>query len=220
MENNNVVIYTDGSSLIKGDYYESSGGIIITVDGSEVYRYGEYFPNGTNSKGEVYAMKMAFDKLYELFDVSKLNSITIICDSEYVVNSVTKWIYGWAKNGWMNTNNEEVKFVDIFQYLYSKYLDKSVKNKKIKIYHIHSHRKDTIKARRKFMYKNNVDITQSEYDRFTYWNNQVDEFVNQIRCEKHMKYEKYITESKIEFATNEKSQLEKRNGCYVIHCRY
>ena len=212
-ENSEVVIYTDGSSLIKGDYYESSGAIIITVDGSEVYRYGEFFPNGTNSKGEVNAMKFAFDKLYELFDVSALNSITIICDSEYVVNSINKWIYGWAKNNWLNSNNEEVKFCDIFQYLYFTYLDKKVKNKKIKVYHIHSHRKDTIKERRKFMAINNIDVTQSEYDRFTYWNNQVDEFAGLIRAEKKT-IEKRVFGSEIS-----KLNIEKRDGRFVIKSR-
>lgn len=210
-ENSDVVIYTDGSSLIKGDFYESSGAIIITVNGNEVYRYGEYFHNGTNSKGEVYAMKFAYDKLHELFDVGKLKSIKIICDSEYVVNTVTKWIYGWAKNNWLTSSGKEAKFIDVFSYLYKKYLDKSIKNNKIKVYHINSHRKDTIKARRKFQFKNNVDVTQEEYDTFTYWNNKVDEFANEIR-------EKKETIEKSMFVIIE-STIEKRNGCCVIKQR-
>lgn len=211
-EDSNVVIYTDGSSLIKGDYYESSGAIIITVDGSEVYRYGEYFPNGTNSKGEVYAMKMAYDKLHELFNPTRLNSITIICDSEYVVNSVNKWIYGWVKNNWITSSGSEPKFADVFAYLYKKYLDKSIKNRKIKVYHINSHRKDTIKARRKFQFKNNVDVTQEEYDKFTYWNNEVDSFANKVREEK-----KNIEKSIFKIIEDKKPEM--RDGRYVIKSR-
>lgn len=217
-EDSNVVIYTDGSSLIKGDYYESSGAIIITVDGKEVYRYGEYFPNGTNSKGEVYAMMFAYDTLHELFNVGKLKSITIICDSEYVVNSVTKWIYGWKKAGWTTSSGEAPKFCEVFMYLYEKYLDKSIKNNKIKVYHINSHRKDTVKARRKFQFKNNVDVTQKEYDEFTYWNNKVDEFANQVRDEKKNIKKSIFTN---EYDSIEKPilSLTKRNGRILINSR-
>lgn len=210
-KNCDIVVYTDGSSIIKKDFYESSGAIIITVNGHEVYRYGEYFPDGTNSKGEVYAMKFAYDKLHKLIDVDSAKSITFICDSEYVVNSVNKWIYSWQKNNWLTSSGVEPKFCDVFKYLYDTYLNKKVRNKKIKVYHINSHQKDLAKARRKFQAKNNIDVTQDEYDKYTYYNDAVDKFANDVRfMKKNLEYYSNLLSNDPD---------NKRDGLFVIKKR-
>ena len=45
--------------------------------------------------------------------------VNIYSDSAYVVNAFNqKWIYGWLKNGWKNSNKEPVKNKEIWQELY------------------------------------------------------------------------------------------------------
>lgn len=184
-----ICVFTDGSSFIKKDYYESASAMIITVDGTQVYECGTYHTDGTISKGEVYAMQLAFDKLHEFFDESDLTDVTIISDSEYAVKSVNSWIYNWAKNGWINSKNEQVKFKDIFEYLYETYLKKKIKNKNIHVYHINSHVTKPDSARRQFQAKNDIDISQDEFNMFIMYNNKVDALANAIRTNKTVNYE-------------------------------
>ena len=185
-----IRIFCDGSSLIKKDYYESASAIILTVDGVPVYKRGQFHENGTISKGELYALKLAYDSLHHLFLTNELTDVAIICDSEYIVKSATKWIYNWAKNGWKTSNGDDVKFKDVFHYLYDRYLNKKIRNKNISIYHINSHISSKAEsARRKFQFVNDVDISQEEFDMFIKYNNEVDELANYVRENKLVNYE-------------------------------
>lgn len=45
--------------------------------------------------------------------------VKLYSDSAYVVNCFNqKWIYGWFKNGWKNSNKEPVKNKELWQELY------------------------------------------------------------------------------------------------------
>ena len=45
--------------------------------------------------------------------------VKLYSDSAYVVNAfLQKWIYGWIKNGWKNSNKEPVKNKELWQELY------------------------------------------------------------------------------------------------------
>ena len=45
--------------------------------------------------------------------------VKLYSDSAYVVNGFNqKWIYGWIKNGWKNSNKEPVKNKELWQELY------------------------------------------------------------------------------------------------------
>ena len=45
--------------------------------------------------------------------------VKLYSDSAYVVNAFNqKWIDGWLKNGWKNSNKEEVKNKELWQELY------------------------------------------------------------------------------------------------------
>ena len=46
--------------------------------------------------------------------------VKLYSDSAYVVNAFTqKWIYGWLKNGWVNSSKEPVKNKELWQELYN-----------------------------------------------------------------------------------------------------
>ncbi len=47
-------------------------------------------------------------------------NVKVYSDSAYVVNAFNhKWIYGWIKKGWVNSNKEEVKNKQLWQELYN-----------------------------------------------------------------------------------------------------
>lgn len=59
--------------------------------------------------------------------------VEIYSDSAYVVNAFNnKWIYGWMKNNWINSNKEPVKNKELWQELYSLVKKHEVKFIKVK----------------------------------------------------------------------------------------
>ncbi|MEV7527896.1 ribonuclease H family protein [Agrococcus sediminis] len=59
-------------------------------------------PQGTNNIGELAAV---VDLLRQSGGVDEL---LILCDSQYVINSVTKWMAGWKRKGWRKADGKPV----------------------------------------------------------------------------------------------------------------
>lgn len=70
------------------------------------------WPHGTNNMGEL----MAVLDLLRQTAVSR-EPLHIICDSQYVINSVTKWMAGWKRRGWKKGDGKPVLNVDLMQQL-------------------------------------------------------------------------------------------------------
>lgn len=66
---------------------------------------------GTNNIGELTAV-------LELFKATKHRAeepLEILCDSQYVINCVTKWMPGWKKRGWVKADKKPVLNVDLLK---------------------------------------------------------------------------------------------------------
>jgi ribonuclease HI len=92
-----LVIATDGSCLVNPD---GPGGWAWAV-APDQWRAGGH-PCTTNNKMELRAV-------YEAVLATPPDCPLLIeSDSVYVINSVTKWIVGWKRNGWTNSKREPV----------------------------------------------------------------------------------------------------------------
>jgi ribonuclease HI len=49
--------------------------------------------------------------------LSHRSTITVVTDSVYVKDGVTKWIFGWKKNGWKTAARKPVKNEDLWKQL-------------------------------------------------------------------------------------------------------
>ncbi|MGQ4538588.1 ribonuclease H family protein [Dermabacteraceae bacterium P7074] len=65
---------------------------------------------GTNNMGELEAVANLLEQT-----ASVSEPLLILCDSQYVINSVTKWMPGWKRNGWRKKDKKPVLNVDILQ---------------------------------------------------------------------------------------------------------
>src|SRR4051794_32889642 len=45
------------------------------------------------------------------------DDLLVLCDSQYVINSVTKWMPGWKRKGWRKADGKPVLNVDLLQEL-------------------------------------------------------------------------------------------------------
>lgn len=84
----------------------------------------------TNNVGEIqaaiYAIKIALDL--------GIRKLSIYTDSCFLINSITKWVTGWKRRGWLLKNNEPVKNVADF-----KELDELLQNKDIDVKWVRSY---------------------------------------------------------------------------------
>jgi ribonuclease HI len=49
--------------------------------------------------------------------LTKPVAATVHTDSKYVIDGITKWIFGWQKNGWRNASKQAVKNADLWREL-------------------------------------------------------------------------------------------------------
>ncbi|WP_295128442.1 ribonuclease HI family protein [uncultured Leifsonia sp.] len=61
------------------------------------------WPHGTNNMGELMAVIDLLESTAHVDD-----DLRILCDSQYVINSVTKWMPGWKRKGWRKSDGSPV----------------------------------------------------------------------------------------------------------------
>jgi ribonuclease HI len=66
--------------------------------------------HATNNQGELKAVLELFRATAHLSD-----DLLVMCDSQYVINSVTKWMPGWKKKGWRKGDGKPVMNVELLQ---------------------------------------------------------------------------------------------------------
>jgi ribonuclease HI len=88
-----LMVAKKGSSVIKTR--DLSGGTVET----------------TNNQMELTAAIMALEAL------EKPSKITIVTDSSYVKDGITKWIFAWKRNGWKTAAKKSVKNEELWKRL-------------------------------------------------------------------------------------------------------
>jgi ribonuclease HI len=68
--------------------------------------------HATNNQGELKAVLELFRSTAHLDD-----DLHILCDSQYVINTVTKWMKGWKAKGWRKGDGKPVMNLELIQEL-------------------------------------------------------------------------------------------------------
>ncbi|ORC16479.1 hypothetical protein A7979_03945 [Rothia nasimurium] len=69
--------------------------------------------HGTNNMGELKAVLDLFEATAHL----PQTHLHVICDSQYTINAITKWMPGWKKKGWKKSDGKPVLNVDLMKAL-------------------------------------------------------------------------------------------------------
>jgi ribonuclease HI len=75
--------------------------------------------HATNNQGELTAVLELFRATAHVDD-----DLLIICDSQYVINTVTKWMAGWKRKGWRKGDGKPVLNLDLIQQLDQAIIDR------------------------------------------------------------------------------------------------
>ncbi|QNQ89979.1 DUF4440 domain-containing protein [Corynebacterium poyangense] len=68
------------------------------------------WPQGTNNQGELQSVAHLLESTADVEE-----DLLIYCDSQYVINSVTKWMPGWKRKGWRKKDGKPVLNVELLQ---------------------------------------------------------------------------------------------------------
>jgi ribonuclease HI len=69
------------------------------------------WPHGTNNQGELMAVLDLFRQTAHIPD----EELHILCDSQYVINCITKWMPGWKRKGWRKADGKPVLNVELLK---------------------------------------------------------------------------------------------------------
>lgn len=85
--------------------------------------------HGTNNMGELTAVLDLLQQTARLAD-----DLVVICDSLYVINSVTRWMAGWKRKGWRKKDGKPVLNVEIM-----KALDRAMEGREVRFEWVKGH---------------------------------------------------------------------------------
>ena len=114
MSNQRIIqsIYTDGACT--GNPGPGGWGTVVYFDDGSVHEIGDSSQHTTNNKMEMQAAIAAL----EFFKLSaQTQPITLYTDSEYLINSITKWMPGWKRKGWKKSDGNPVQNQDLLEIL-------------------------------------------------------------------------------------------------------
>lgn len=103
-----VTMATDGAC--KGNPGPGGWGVVIRSGSHEKELSGSE-PNTTNNRMELMAAIRGLEAL------KRPCAVTLMTDSRYVMDGLTKWIAGWIRNGWRTASRDPVKNADLWQEL-------------------------------------------------------------------------------------------------------
>ncbi|KAH8284564.1 hypothetical protein KR018_004296, partial [Drosophila ironensis] len=119
-----VIVYTDGSCIRNGQPGASAGYGVFFGRNHPLNAGKPVSGRVTNNVGEIQASIHAI-KIAQDLGIAKLSINT---DSQFLINSVTLWLQGWKRRGWMLKSNQPVKNVVDF-----KELDALLQNQKVQV---------------------------------------------------------------------------------------
>lgn len=103
-----VEAFTDGAC--SGNPGPGGWGVVLRWNGHEKELKGAEAQT-TNNRMELMAAIEALNALKHPC------AVTLVTDSTYVKDGITKWIFGWQRNGWKTAAKKPVKNADLWQQL-------------------------------------------------------------------------------------------------------
>nr|XP_022317374.1 ribonuclease H1-like [Crassostrea virginica] len=124
-------VYTDGCCLNNGQNH-SVAGVGVYWGPNHPSNVSERLPGKpTNNRAEIHAARIAVKQAKE----KGMKSVTVVTDSQFLINGMTSWIHNWKRNGWVLSDKTEVKNKEDW-----KAIDSEMQGIEVKFKHVYGHR--------------------------------------------------------------------------------
>lgn len=103
---NTYILYSDGAC--RGNPGPGAYGCLLQDSNANIiFEYAQTKELTTNNQMELQGVISGIDLIKEQknIDLSQI-SLTVITDSKYVVDGISKWVAGWKKRGWKKSDNK------------------------------------------------------------------------------------------------------------------
>lgn len=116
-----VEFYVDGACSGNGSVNAKGGFGVLGVENDQVvFAYAKSNEGTTNNREELRAI------LYVVLNYGYMNPI-IYSDSAYAINTLSSWMFGWARNGWLKSDNKTPENLDLIKPYYDLIKEKGYK---------------------------------------------------------------------------------------------
>lgn len=112
------IFYTDGSA------HPNPGpggfGVLEIINEQPVFAYGKQCDYTTNNREELKGILWIMLTCGVHKNSRKIAPI-VYSDSAYSINTLTNWMFNWAKNNWLKSNNQPPENLDLIKAYYDHY---------------------------------------------------------------------------------------------------
>lgn len=149
-----LFVFTDGAASKNGGENCEASWSVYFADQDHRNCSGRVELSPSNQKAELYAILQALQLTADEPDV------TIVTDSKYAIDCLTKWCNSWKRNGWVTAKGEPVKHVEVIQqslaFVHSLGgADFETDEPRVKFRHVKSHRKQPTDGQELFFWLGN-----------------------------------------------------------------
>ena len=109
-----IIVFTDGASKGNGSRHSRAGCAAIFPYHPELNITYTLPVGSTNNRAEYTAIQLALEQTNK-DDSTKRKTLYIYTDSQLLVDSMTKWIGSWKRNGWKKRDGKPVLNQDILK---------------------------------------------------------------------------------------------------------
>ena len=117
-----MTIFTDGSA------HPNPGpggfGVLVLEKNKIVDVYSKQFPNDTVSNNQMELKALLYSFLNYGVNINNKEFVEIpvvYSDSSYAINTLTNWMFSWAKNGWIKSDKKVPENLEIIKAYYDWY---------------------------------------------------------------------------------------------------
>lgn len=130
-----IVAFTDGSSLNNGRKNARAGYAVVFPNHPDLNMSAALAgPNPTNNRAEYTALLQCLEIVENNIDKTGARKVVVYTDSKILLDSVTKWIKGWRKNGWKKSDGKPVLNRDLLEKI-----DEKMQRRRVEMHHVLAH---------------------------------------------------------------------------------
>lgn len=106
-----ILIFTDGACT--GNPGPGGWASIVCMPDGSIQELGDGIKATTNNRMEMVAALRAL----AILELPEPRNIVLYTDSTYLINGITKWVWGWKQRGWKTGEGKEVANRDLWEEL-------------------------------------------------------------------------------------------------------